>query len=60
VDDGGSGFICEDVAALARALKQMTDPAVREKLSRGALGFSKERLDWDENVKRVLKLTEKP
>jgi glycosyltransferase involved in cell wall biosynthesis len=60
VEDGETGLVCAGVAELAGALLKMTDPALREKLGRGALRFSKEKLDWDANVRNTLKLTDTP
>ena len=57
VEDGESGIICPDVPAFGQALLKMQDPDVRDKLSRGALSFSRQYLNWDENVKKCLKLS---
>ncbi len=60
VEDGESGYVCADIGTMSHALGRMNDPSVREKLSRGALRLSKERLDWDRNVKKALGLTDIP
>ncbi len=57
VEDGESGLVFSDIEGLGRALLEIKDPAVRDRLGRGALKFSKERLDWDDNVRKTLKLT---
>jgi glycosyltransferase involved in cell wall biosynthesis len=54
VKDGATGVVCSDIAAIRDAMLNMNDDGFRQKLSKGAQEFYRERLNWDSNVQKCV------